>query len=263
MPAALVPFMGSSRQPVPWGERQGSSMREQEPDALERPISGGSPGIGDEAISVQTHPRIAVVVWARHYRDSLLAILRGREDFVIEEITPGDEDHVVRLVEHPPDVVLLDLPSTELAILVRRLHAAHPSLKLVALNREETESELLPLFEAGLTGFVPAEATGVGIVESLDAALRGEFHCPPRIATALVRRLSQLPGRVPGETSLTMREHQILSLAEQGLTNKAIAERLGISPATVKNHVHNVLGKLSAHRRTEAIARLRSRGWSG
>jgi DNA-binding NarL/FixJ family response regulator len=239
-------------------------MREQEPDALERPISGGSPGNGEEAISVQT-PRIALVVWARHYRDSLLAILRGREDFVIEEIAPGDEDHVVRLVERPPDVVLLDLPSTELAILVRRLHAAHPSLKLVALNREETESELLPLFEAGLTGFVPAEATGAGILESLDAALRGEFHCPPRIATALVRRLSQsaLPGRVPGETSLTMREHQILSLAEQGLTNKAIAERLGISPATVKNHMHNVLGKLSAHRRTEAIARLRSRGWTG
>src|SRR5262245_40082360 len=241
-------------------------MREQEPDALERPIPGGSPGTGREAISVQIPPRIAVVVWARHYRDSLLAILRDRDDFAVEEITPGDLDHVARLVESPPDVVLLDLPSTELGLLVRRLHAAHPSLKLIALNREETESELLPLFEAGLTGFVPAEATSGGLVESVDAALRGEFHCPPRIATALVRRLSQsaLPGRVPaGETSLTTREHQILSLAEQGLTNKAIAERLGISPATVKNHMHNVLGKLSAHRRTEAIARLRSRGWTG
>ncbi|HEX5029967.1 MAG TPA: response regulator transcription factor [Candidatus Eisenbacteria bacterium] len=240
-------------------------MREQEPDALERPIPGGSPGGGHEAIFVQTSPRIAVVVWARHYRDSLLAILRDRDDFTVEEITPGDEDHLVRLVESPPDLVLLDLPSTELGILVRRLHAAHPSLKLIALNREETESELLPLFEAGLTGFVPAEATSGGIVESVDAALRGEFHCPPRIATALVRRLSQsvLPGRVPGETSLTTRENQILSLAEQGLTNKAIAERLGISPATVKNHMHNVLGKLSAHRRTEAIAQLRSRGWTG
>ena len=241
-------------------------MREQDPDALERPIPGGSPGTGHEAIFVQTTPRIAVVVWARHYRDSLLAILRDRDDFAVEEITPGDEDHLVRLVESPPDLVLLDLPSTELGTVVRRLHAAHPSLKLIALNREETESELLPLFEAGLTGFVPAEATSGGIVESVDAALRGEFHCPPRIATALVRRLSQstLPGRVPaGETSLTAREHQILSLAEQGLTNKAIAERLGISPATVKNHMHNVLGKLSAHRRTEAIARLRSRGWTG
>lgn len=240
-------------------------MRDEEMDALERPIPGGSPGQGHEAISVQT-PRIAVVVWARHYRDSLLGILRDRRDFAVEEITPGDEDHVVRLIESPPDVVLLDLPSAELGTLVRRLHSAHPSLKLIALNREETESELLPLFEAGLTGFVPAEATGTGIVESVDAAIRGEFHCPPRIATALVRRLSQsaLPGRVPaGETSLTMREHQILSLAEQGLTNKAIAERLGISPATVKNHMHNVLGKLSAHRRTEAIARLRSRGWTG
>ena len=239
-------------------------MRENEHDGLERPIPEISPG--HETTSTQSPPRIAVVVWARHYRESLLGLLRHREDLAIEEVAPGDESHFVRLTEDPPDLVLLDLPSTELTTVVRRLHTAHGSLKLIALNREETESELLPLFEAGLTGFVPAEATSSGIVESVDSALRGEFHCPPRIATALVRRLSQsaLPGRVPaGETSLTTREHQILSLAEQGLTNKAIAERLGISPATVKNHMHNVLGKLSAHRRTEAIARLRSRGWTG
>jgi two-component system, NarL family, nitrate/nitrite response regulator NarL len=239
-------------------------MRENEHNSSEYGTPRGGPG--DDSTSVQSPPRIAVVVWARHYRESLLGILRNREDFAAVEIAPSDEGEVVRLLENPPDVVLLDLPSTELGTLVRRLHAAHASLKLIALNREETESELLALFEAGLTGYVPAEATSAGIVDSVDAALRGEFHCPPRIATALVRRLSEsaLPGRVPaGETSLTMREHQILSLAEQGLTNKAIAERLGISPATVKNHMHNVLGKLSAHRRTEAIARLRSRGWTG
>ena len=78
-----------------------------------------------------------------------------------------------------------------------------------------------------------------------------------------MRRLSHSPPAQAfpaGHASLTVREHQILTLAEQGLTNKGIAEQLGISPATVKNHMHNVLGKLSAHRRTEAIARLRSRG---
>jgi len=239
-------------------------MRENEHDPLDHQIPGGSPGL--DSTSVQSPPRIAVVIWARHYRESLLGILQNREDFAVQEIPPSDEGEIVRLLENPPDVVLLDLPSTELGTLVRRLHTAHAPLKLIALNREGTETELLALFEAGLTGYVPAEATSAGIVESVDAALRGEFHCPPRIATALVRRLSEsaLPGRVPvGETTLTTREHQILSLAEQGLTNKAIAERLGISPATVKNHMHNVLGKLSAHRRTEAIARLRSRGWTG
>lgn len=238
-------------------------MREPEQDPLVHPSPGGSPG--HHPTSTPARPRIAAVVWARHYRESLLEILRTREDFAIEELPPaGDEVALERLVEQPPDVVLLDLPPSELIALVRRLHASHASLKLIALNREGTESELLALFEAGLTGFVPSEATSSGVLDAVDAALRGEFHCPPRIATALVRRLSQsaLPGRGPaGETSLTVREHQILSLAEQGLTNKGIAERLGISPATVKNHMHNVLGKLSAHRRTEAIARLRSRGW--
>ena len=205
-----------------------------------------------------------MVVWARHYRESLLDLLARRDGFAIEEIAPGDDEALARLVGDPPDVVLLDLPAAELTALVRRLHAPRPSLPLIALNREGTEGELLALFEAGLTGFVPAEATSAGIVEAVEAALQGEFHCPPRIATALVRRLSESsspPEQIPpGHTSLTAREHQILTLAEQGLTNKGIAERLGISPATVKNHMHNVLGKLSAHRRTEAIARLRSRG---
>lgn len=234
-------------------------MRDPEPDPPALPIRGGSPV--HASAQAPNLPRIAVVVWARHYREGLLHVLRVRQDYAIEEIAPGDEAALHRLLEKPPDIVLLDLPPIELTSLVCRLHASNPSLKLIALNREGTEDELLALFEAGLTGFVPAEATSSDVVEIVDAALRGEFHCPPRIATALIRRLSEsAPGRrMSGETALTPRELQVLALAEQGLTNKGIGERLGISPATVKNHMHNALAKLSAHRRTEAVARLRSR----
>ena len=234
-------------------------MRDPEQDPPASPISGAGPARA--SAQAPYLPRIAVVVWARHYREGLLHVLRARQDYAIEDVAPGDEATMRRLLQEPPDVVLLDLPPVELTALVCRLHASNPSLKLIALNREGTEDELLALFEAGLTGFVPAEASSADIVEIVDAALRGEFHCPPRIATALIRRLSQsAPGRrTAGETALTPREHQILELAEQGLTNKGIGERLGISPATVKNHMHNALSKLSAHRRTEAIARLRSR----
>jgi two-component system, NarL family, nitrate/nitrite response regulator NarL len=234
-------------------------MRDPEQDPSALPIPGRSPARA--SAQAPDLPRIAVVVWARHYREGLLHVLRVRQDYAIEAITPGDEAALNRLLERPPDAVLLDLPPIELTTLVCRLHASNPSLKLIALNREGTEDELLALFEAGLTGFVPAEATSSDVVEIVGAALRGEFHCPPRIATALIRRLSQsAPGRrTAGETALTPRELQILALAEQGLTNKGIGERLGISPATVKNHMHNALAKLSAHRRTEAIARLRSR----
>jgi DNA-binding NarL/FixJ family response regulator len=127
-------------------------MRENEHDQV--------PGAaGRDSASVQTPPRIAVVVWARHYRESLLGILRDREDFEVMEVSPSDDGDNARLLENPPDVVLLDLPSTELGTLVRRLHTAHASLKLIALNREGTESELLALFEAGLTVYVPTAAT--------------------------------------------------------------------------------------------------------
>ena len=109
-----------------------------------------------------------------------------------------------------PTAELLDLPPAELIALVRRLHTSHASLKLIALNREGTESELLALFEAGLTGFVPAEATSGGVVDAVDDALQHE-----------IGRLHRLQGRFGqrdrhvGEVVLPLldrREHEALGV---------------------------------------------------
>jgi DNA-binding NarL/FixJ family response regulator len=74
------------------------------------------------------------------------------------------------------------------------------------------------------------------------------------------RRISRRPGL---KRSLTEREAQIAELVADGLSNKAIASRLSIEPATVKNHVHSVLGKLEVSSRGEAAAKLRLLGIAG
>jgi two-component system nitrate/nitrite response regulator NarL len=67
-------------------------------------------------------------------------------------------------------------------------------------------------------------------------------------------------GRPPGASRLTVREREILGLIDDGMSNKEIARKLCIEVRTVKNHVHNLLEKLSVHRRGEAAALLRGRG---
>ena len=91
---------------------------------------------------------------------------------------------------------------------------------------------------------------------------RGETIVSPRLAASLFQRLADQRRRhylaiAEPATDLTMRERQILSLVEQGLSNKEIARALGIELATVKNHVHRVLEKLNVSRRGQAAARAR------
>ncbi|MET9272066.1 LuxR C-terminal-related transcriptional regulator [Kribbella sp. NPDC003557] len=82
------------------------------------------------------------------------------------------------------------------------------------------------------------------------------------MTAALLRRIGSAAGQAAeqsGSTQLTTRERQILDLIDDGLSNKEIAGRLCIEISTVKNHVHNILAKLGARRRTEAAAKARTR----
>jgi two-component system, NarL family, nitrate/nitrite response regulator NarL len=89
--------------------------------------------------------------------------------------------------------------------------------------------------------------------------MRGEVRCSPKITGWLLRELRHRPDKSQLGERLTSREIQTLHLISQGLSNKDIARELGISVATVKNHVHSVLEKLRVQSRSQAAARISSR----
>ncbi len=132
----------------------------------------------------------------------------------------------------------------------------------MALAVSEVESDVLAWAEAGVVGYVPREASLEDLVSTIEAVVRGELRCSPRIAATLFRRVTKLSANrrhTPQGIHLTPRELEILDLIDHGLSNKQIAGKLGIEVATVKNHVHNILEKLQVNRRGEAAARMRSR----
>ena len=131
-----------------------------------------------------------------------------------------------------------------------------------ASRREPDDDELLAWAEAGAAGFVLRESSLDELRLALDAASRGEVHCSPALTARFVRRLQARAAEAPGaapRVPLTPREREIVFHIDQGCSNAEIARRRGIELATVKNHVHHILEKLHARRRSEAAARVAGR----
>jgi two-component system, NarL family, nitrate/nitrite response regulator NarL len=177
--------------------------------------------------------------------------------------TATDAVETMRLVrEHGPDVLLIDMAMPAGLSVLRVITAEHPTVRVLALAIEETEDMVIACAEAGVAGFVPRDARVAEVASIARDAARGRAECSPRIAARLLHRVAVLAASRPEEPTpgdaLTRREAEILSLIDDGLSNKQIALELCIEVATVKNHVHNILSKLQVSRRSEAAARVRS-----
>jgi DNA-binding NarL/FixJ family response regulator len=161
-----------------------------------------------------------------------------------------------------PDAILLDVCVPGVLDAVIPIRREMPDSKIVALGVAEDEPVVMACARAGIAGFVHPHGSAHDVVMAVHSAVRGELVCSPRTASIL---LSQVRASVPAPASttaadtLTPREQEILALLGEGQSNKEIARQLSIGSATVKNHVHSILGKLGVQRRGEAAAQQRRR----
>jgi two-component system, NarL family, nitrate/nitrite response regulator NarL len=208
--------------------------------------------------------RIRAVIGSdtRFWRDGLADVLRRRQIAVL-----GVAAHAADLVDVveqlSPDVVLLDVALPDSIGAVREIATRTPQVRVVALGIREREDEIIACAEAGVAGYVTRDDALDDLVEAIQTVLRGEMRCSARLAATLLRRVTTLAADRPVATSdarLTARELEVSRLLDDGLSNKQIAQQLQIELPTVKNHVHNILEKLSVHRRSEATALMRRSG---
>lgn len=160
-----------------------------------------------------------------------------------------------------PDVLILDTATAcglDISVALRQLL---PDIRIVAIAVGEVEDEVIACAKAGVVGFVSREGSTQDVATAIHCAVRGEFVCPPRLAALSFSRIGALSATRSEASSkssgLTRREHQIVSLVGEGLSNKEIARVLQIRTATVKNHIHNILAKMQMRRRAEVVARFR------
>jgi DNA-binding NarL/FixJ family response regulator len=158
-----------------------------------------------------------------------------------------------------PDVVVMVLlmPGIDGIDATARIKALHPDVEVVALTSFVEEDRVVAAIEAGASGFLLKDAEADDLATAIRAARAGEVHLDPAIAGIVARRMrtgsgsGDHTGRSP-VASLTAREREVLAGVARGLSNRAIAEELGITERTARTHVSNVLAKLHLSSRTQA-----------
>jgi DNA-binding NarL/FixJ family response regulator len=202
-------------------------------------------------------PRVLVVSDVLLYREGLAASL-GRDGRLEVAAAASCSDSFAAAHQLSPCALLVDASAASGLALARRVHSACPSIRLIGFGISEEGGDVIACAEAGLVAFVDRNGTIEVLVAAVLAALRGELACSPRVAAMMCDRLASLAvTRSDVGVPLTRREREVAALIAEGLSNKEIAIDLRIGPATVKNHVHNILEKLNVRRRAAIVSRLR------
>ncbi len=197
--------------------------------------------------------------------DGLARSLTSRQD--IDVVATVDNIAALRelLRERQVEIVLVDVTQDVDLEDIRSIALAAPQVVLIALGLREQRQEVIRCGRAGFSGYVARDATVEVLARAVRDAVAGRLACPAEISNGLLRALFKSGGGEPRENledpPLTRRECAVLQLIGRGLTNKEIARELGLSVATVKHHVHNLLGKLNLPRRANAMQRVHERPW--
>ena len=210
--------------------------------------------------------RIRILIADDHpvFRFGLRALLSMEPTTeVVGEATSGDE--VIRLAaELSPQIILMDLnmPGTNGIDATRRILATMPQMNILVLTMFDDDDSVFAAMRAGARGYLLKGAEGEETIRALRAVSSGEAIFSPAIARRLMQYFGAPRPSAPTQTfpELTEREREILILIAQGYTNPAIAEKLVISPKTVRNHVSTIFSKLQVAGRAEAIIRARDAG---
>jgi DNA-binding NarL/FixJ family response regulator len=186
--------------------------------------------------------------------ESLHRALNAEDDLVVVGMAATVAGAVALARELRPDVIVMDyqLPDGTGALATATIKAEFPETHVVMLTGLASGGTLAEALEAGCAGFVAKEGRFSELVATIRAVLRGEVRVPQTMVDDLAAHLRPRSPSVGAD--LTRRERQVLSLLAAGASTKNMVDTLFLSIHTVRNHIANILAKLQARSRLEAVA---------
>lgn len=192
-------------------------------------------------------------------REPLAAVLGLAEDIDVVASAADGTEVLAAVAAGPVDVVLMDLrmPVMDGTEATRRLTEEHPDVAVVILTTFADDDSILAALSAGASGYLTKNAGRQDITRAIRAAAAGQSVLDREVQNRLLeaaRTKPPAPGQpLPGD--ITPREREVLALIGRGLPNRAIAEKLFISEATVKTHINNLFAKADIKDRADAVRR--------
>lgn len=199
------------------------------------------------------------------YREGIKTVLRatGVNVEIVGEAADGLE--ALEMVERTrPDVVLMDLAMPGMGGLeaIQEIVHRHPGTAVLVLTMTDDDS-VLAAMRAGARGYLLKDGSVSDLERAIEAVACGDTILTPRAAARLTEHLAAEPRNTSVFPNLTDREHEVLRLVLDGLSNADVGSRLFLSPKTVRNYVSAILTKVQVDNRAQLIVKAREAGYPG
>ncbi|RLP79803.1 DNA-binding response regulator [Mycetocola lacteus] len=198
--------------------------------------------------------RILIADDERLIRDAISGLLELEDDFEVVARAASGEEAIREALRHRPDIALLDLqmPEPDGIEVSRQLSTALPACRCIIVTSHGRPGYLKSALAVGVMGFLPKTVSAQTLAQVVRSVMDGGRHIDTDLATEAVGA---------GDSPLTPREADVLGLAREGAPVGEIAQRISLSPGTVRNYLASAIAKLGATNRHEAVHLASRQGW--
>jgi DNA-binding NarL/FixJ family response regulator len=207
--------------------------------------------------------RVVLADDQRLVRESLATLLGLLDGIELLATASDGEEALALTAEHGPDVVLMDLRMPRMGGIeaTSRLRESHPEVRVIALTTYADDESVLGALRAGARGYLTKDASSQDIRAAILTVAAGDAALDPAVQCHVVAALAGDGERATAAATdtpelpddLTPREAEVLALIAEGLTNAEIAQRLVVSPTTIKSHINHLFAKAGLRDRTQAV----------
>jgi DNA-binding NarL/FixJ family response regulator len=227
--------------------------------------------------------RVLIVDDQRLMRDGLASLLEMQDAIEVVGTASNGQEALEKAVSLCPDVILMDvrMPVMDGVVATGQVRRSLPSCRILMLTTFDDDEYVIAALQAGASGYLLKDLPAPDLASAVQAVYKGIYQLDPAVASKVIAALSRpqtldsakqsvsstsstmsdagTPSARPA--GLTGREVEVLRLIAKGAANREIAEQLVISEGTVKNHISNILSRLSLRDRTQAAIYARENGW--
>jgi DNA-binding NarL/FixJ family response regulator len=202
--------------------------------------------------------RLLLIEDNRLLRDGIISMLKKQHDIDIIPESGNNRNTIAKIQQLKPNIILLDLGlrNRNSLSMVEFVKKDFPNAKVIVMDIAPVQGDINLFVKAGASGFILKDATLDELLNTIRTVAEGTNVLPPDLSESLLSQIVEyaLKGgkiKLKEAVRMTKREHEVIGLIGDGLSNKEIGYRLHVSTFTIKSHIHNIMEKLALHTRLE------------